>query len=92
MHYFHSYILQKTPLKLINWFQRYEQLRDIVRPLLEYATFAWDPHGKGHIKALETIQRQQLVLLKQKKNKNKSMAKNPELSPDWWGSLTGNQW
>ena len=28
MHYFHSYILQKTPLKLVNWFQRYEQLKD----------------------------------------------------------------
>ena len=23
-----SYILQKTPLKLVNWFQRYEQLKD----------------------------------------------------------------
>ena len=30
----------------------------IVRPLLEYATSAWDPHGKGHINALETVQRQ----------------------------------
>ena len=28
MHHFHSYILQKTPLKLVNWFQRYEQLKD----------------------------------------------------------------
>ena len=28
MHHFHSYILQKTPLKLINWFLRYEQLKD----------------------------------------------------------------
>ena len=28
MHHFHSYILQKTPLKLANWFQRYEQLKD----------------------------------------------------------------
>ena len=28
MHHFLSYILQKTPLKLINWFQRYEQLKD----------------------------------------------------------------
>ena len=27
----------------------------IVRPLLEYAMSAWDPHGKGHIKALETV-------------------------------------
>ena len=32
--------------------------QDIVRPLLEYATSAWDPHGKSHIKALETVQRQ----------------------------------
>ena len=30
----------------------------IVRPLLEYATSAWDPHGKGHIEALEKVQRQ----------------------------------
>ena len=28
MHYFYCYILQKTPLKLVNWFQRYEQLKD----------------------------------------------------------------
>ena len=28
MHHFNSYILQKTPLKLVNWFQRYEQLKD----------------------------------------------------------------
>ena len=28
LHHFHSYILQKTPLKLVNWFQRYEQLKD----------------------------------------------------------------
>ena len=28
MHHFHSYILQKTPLKLVNWFQRYEQFKD----------------------------------------------------------------
>ena len=28
MHHFHSNILQKTPLKLVNWFQRYEQLKD----------------------------------------------------------------
>ena len=28
MHPFYSYILQKTPLKLVNWFQRYEQLKD----------------------------------------------------------------
>ena len=28
MHHFHSYILQKTPLKLVDWFQRYEQLKD----------------------------------------------------------------
>ena len=28
MHHFFSYILQKTPLKLINSFQRYEQLKD----------------------------------------------------------------
>ena len=28
MHHFYSYILQKTPLKLVNWFQRYEQLKD----------------------------------------------------------------
>ena len=27
MHHFYSYILQKTPLKLDNWFQRYEQLK-----------------------------------------------------------------
>ena len=26
--YFHSYILQKTLLKLVTWFQRYEQLKD----------------------------------------------------------------
>ena len=25
MHHFHSYTLQKTPLKLVNWFQRYEE-------------------------------------------------------------------
>ena len=28
MHHFYSYILQKTPLKLVNWVQRYEQLKD----------------------------------------------------------------
>ena len=28
MHHFHSYILQKTPLKSVNCFQRYEQLKD----------------------------------------------------------------
>ena len=28
MHHFHSYILQKTQLKLVNWFQRYEPLKD----------------------------------------------------------------
>ena len=28
MHHFYGYILQKTPLKLVNWFQRYEQLKD----------------------------------------------------------------
>ena len=28
MHHFHSYILQKTPLKLFKWFQIYEQLKD----------------------------------------------------------------
>ena len=28
MHNFHSYILQKTPVKLVNWFQRYDQLKD----------------------------------------------------------------
>ena len=28
MHHFHSYILQKTPLKLVNWFQGYGQLND----------------------------------------------------------------
>ena len=28
MHHCHSYILQKTPLKLVNCFQRYEQLKD----------------------------------------------------------------
>ena len=28
MHLIHSYILQKTPLKLVNCFQRYEQLKD----------------------------------------------------------------
>ena len=28
MHHFQSYILQKTPLKLVNWFQRYEKLKD----------------------------------------------------------------
>ena len=28
LHHFHSYILQKTPLKLVIWFQRYEQLKD----------------------------------------------------------------
>ena len=27
MHHFYSFILQKTPLKLVNWFQRYEQLK-----------------------------------------------------------------
>ena len=26
--FFHSYILQKTPLKLVNWFVRYEQMKD----------------------------------------------------------------
>ena len=26
--YIQSYILQKTPLKLVNWFQKYEQLKD----------------------------------------------------------------
>ena len=28
MQHFHSFILQKTPLKLVDWFQRYEQLKD----------------------------------------------------------------
>ena len=28
MHHFYSYILKKTPLKLVNWFQRYEQVKD----------------------------------------------------------------
>ena len=28
LHHFHSYILQKTPLNLASWFQRYEQLKD----------------------------------------------------------------
>ena len=28
MHHFHSYILQKIQLKLVNWFQRYDQLKD----------------------------------------------------------------
>ena len=28
MHHFHSCILQKTPLNLVNWFQRYEQLKE----------------------------------------------------------------
>ena len=28
MHHFHSYILQETSLKLINWFQRYQQLKE----------------------------------------------------------------
>ena len=28
MHHFHCYILQKIQLKLVNWFQRYEQLKD----------------------------------------------------------------
>ena len=27
-HHFHSHILQKTPLKLVNWFQRYEQWKN----------------------------------------------------------------
>ena len=27
MHHFYSYIMQKTPMKLVNWFQRYEQLK-----------------------------------------------------------------
>ena len=29
MHHFHNYNLQKTPLKLVTWFQRYEQLKDV---------------------------------------------------------------
>ena len=29
MHHFYSYILQKTSLKLVNWFQRYEQSKDV---------------------------------------------------------------
>ena len=28
MHHLYRYILQKTPLILVNWFQRYEQLKD----------------------------------------------------------------
>ena len=28
LHHFYNYILQKTPLKLVSWFQRYEQLKD----------------------------------------------------------------
>ena len=28
MYHFHSYLLQKPPVKLVNWFQRYEQLKD----------------------------------------------------------------
>ena len=28
MHHFYSYILQKSPLKLVNWSQRYDQLKD----------------------------------------------------------------
>ena len=29
IHNFYSYILQKTPLKLVDWFQSYEQLKDV---------------------------------------------------------------
>ena len=29
MHHFHSYILQKIPLNLVNWFQRYEQVKNV---------------------------------------------------------------
>ena len=28
MHHFHSYILQKTLLRLVNWFQRYKHLKN----------------------------------------------------------------
>ena len=28
MHHFYTYILQKPPLKLVTWFQSYEQLKD----------------------------------------------------------------
>ena len=28
MRHFYSYIFQETPLKLVNWFQRYEQLKN----------------------------------------------------------------
>ena len=30
----------------------------LVRPILEYASAAWDPHSQNNIKALERIQRQ----------------------------------
>ena len=29
----------------------------LVRPILEYASAAWDPHQKGHINAIEQVQR-----------------------------------
>ena len=29
----------------------------LVRPLIEYASVAWDPHQKGHKKDLEKVQR-----------------------------------
>ena len=43
MHHFHSYILQKNPLKLVNWFQRYEQLKDAKnnKKTKDIFCFAW---------------------------------------------------
>ena len=43
MHQFYSYILQKTKLKLVNWFQRYEQLKDTKnkRKRKTFSAFAW---------------------------------------------------
>ena len=40
MHHFNSYILQKTPLKLVNWFQRYEKLKD-AKNNRKQETFVW---------------------------------------------------
>ena len=39
LHHFYSYILQKTPLKLVNWFQRYEQLK-VAKNNREQKTFS----------------------------------------------------
>ena len=35
-----------------------------VRPHVEYASVAWDPHKKGHIKNIEKLQRGSVIFIK----------------------------